>query len=81
MAFKSNVGLSQKSAGFISNLSVRLKILAGFGLVLAILAIIAGNSFLNFTSVASGVTGYSDAVQESYVTGRLEANFLKLQRV
>jgi methyl-accepting chemotaxis protein len=72
-------GGTARAAGLVSNLSIRVKILVGFGLVLSILTIVAANSYFSFTSVASGVRAYSDAVEEASISARIETNFLKVR--
>ncbi|MGD8809783.1 MAG: HAMP domain-containing protein, partial [Gammaproteobacteria bacterium] len=67
------------SANFISNLSVRAKILSGFAIVLAIMAVVAVNSYYSFTQVASGLGHYTEAAEEAALAAKIETNFLKLQ--
>ena len=72
-------GGTARAAGLVSNLSIRIKILAGFGLVLAILAIVAANSYFSFTGVASDVSAYSNAAEEASISAKIETNFLKVR--
>ena len=67
------------AVGFFSNLSIRTKILAGFALILAILGVVAGNSYYSFTNVASGLDHYTEATEEAALAAKIETNFLKLE--
>ncbi|TCS62495.1 HAMP domain-containing methyl-accepting chemotaxis protein [Varunaivibrio sulfuroxidans] len=67
-----------RKGNFITNMKVKIKILAGFSTVLAVLVIISGIGYFSFTSVNKDVTAYTKNVEISTVTNEIETQFLLL---
>ncbi|NDV21351.1 methyl-accepting chemotaxis protein [Desulfovibrio sp. JC022] len=60
----------------LKNLGVTTKITAGFGLILILLAITAGQGVLKLTDSSDGFTQYRKLARQTNLTGRIQANLL-----
>jgi len=67
------------SAQFLSTLSVKMKVLAGFAVMILITGIVGGFAYRGFTIVADDVDIYAGAVEEAALIARIEAHFLDLR--
>ena len=65
--------------GFFSNMKVMAKVLAGFGVVLVLLAAVAVTGFTSFVRTGHEVDTYTEYVEEATLAGKIEATFYHLQ--
>ena len=65
--------------GLFANLKVMVKIMGGFGLVLLILAGMAGYSFNQLVYINKDVNIYTDHVEEAGLAGEIESQFYHMQ--
>jgi len=70
---------SKTSGGLLNNLKVKVKILMGFGLVLAILAGLSGFGYFAFVSVGHEVDIYAENVEEAAILNEIESTFMKVR--
>ncbi|MEQ9639215.1 MAG: methyl-accepting chemotaxis protein [Alphaproteobacteria bacterium] len=62
----------------VTDLKIRVKILGGFGLVLAILLSVSAFGFFGFVTVGHEVEEFAETAEEAAITARIESAFLKL---
>ncbi len=60
----------------LKNLKVTTKIATGFGLILILLAITAGQGVFKLTESSDGFTEYRALARQTNLTGRIQANML-----
>lgn len=68
-----------KVSGFLSNVSIRAKILAGFGVVVLLLGVVAGFGYFGLQTVGHEVDELNEVVHEASLVTKIEAEFLKLK--
>ena len=82
MAFRKNSDNTADAKGvkgMLSGVSVGVKIIGGFSLVMAVLVAVSGSSYFGFTKVSSGLDEFTVAAEEAAVSAKIETQFLKLQ--
>src|SRR5581483_9778914 len=65
---------------FIRSLRIKLKIIAGFAMVLAILITISAIAVVNFSTTETQVESYSERVRVATIARELERDALDLRR-
>ena len=68
----------QRKTGFLSDIKLRTKILAGFATVILIFGIASALSFINLKDVESEVHHYAEVVEEAAGASKIEAAFIRL---
>ena len=67
-------------ANLINNLTIKAKLLAGFGTIIAVLAIVSTLSYTHFVTVGHEVEEMELAAEELALAANLEVQFLKMTR-
>lgn len=75
----SKEGRAGKFGSFFSNLSLKVKILASFGLIVSILAGMAGFGVYSLSNVGQDVGKFNKVVEEASAISHIEVKFLKLK--
>ena len=68
-----------KINGFLSNVSIRAKILAGFGVVVLLLGVVAGFGYFSLKTIGHEVDELIEVIHEASLVSKIETEFLKLK--
>ncbi|MGB0683334.1 MAG: HAMP domain-containing methyl-accepting chemotaxis protein [Magnetovibrionaceae bacterium] len=66
-------------SGFLADLKVKTRILAGFGLILGVLIVVSIFGYVGFVAVSEDVEEYAYHVEEAALISHIETEFLKLR--
>ena len=64
---------------FIKNLTLRKKLIAGFGTIMFLLALVAVIGFLAMSEAGNGFNEYREMARDANLSGRLQANMLMVR--